>query len=1598
MTRRPLCCAVLFLLVAWISPALAETAHLITFGPAASPTKGDDDFREEVVIRVPRDTSGPLTLRIFDPDVGGRVDEPTGVWSTRTRFSLYGSLGAGAKPLASAEFGTDETRDGTWVSLASFAADQGQSEGQDRVFRLVVEGLEGDDGNGYAIAVTADPNASENAPGVRLLDVRPTFTVPPGPDRFAEARFHLRGDTTAVQVRSFDLDRALTQFELPCAQPVRLRDTGDGHWGREDIPVAADRRGAVAAVTARGGRTLDNNLVLELPDQAGVPIPVELPIRLLPVGVPPTPRTTYAYLPDCRSVRFDGAPSTAQGHAIIAYDWTFGDGRSGSGKEVTHVYAQPGTYSVQLRVQDNSGRVLDAACRTDVVKVDQPPESVPGPKRVVAPGERVAFDGSASRDADGRLTDYRWDFGDGEQGRGPKASHAYTKPGRYQAALTVTDDGPGPCTDTRATTEVWVNAPPVADAGQEQRAAVGETVTLDASASADPDGKLVRLHWDFGDGAVGEGVRVQHAYSAPGDYRVALTVDDDAGVGNSRASGRTRVRVNAPPVPVARGPDRGAVGQPLTFDGGGSTDPDGQLVEYHWAFGDGQEAVGARLEHAYSAPGRYEVSLRVRDDSGTGSDLAETGIQVVVNDPPLADAGQDRWVTASEVQFDGGASRDPDGRIVAWRWEFGDGTRGDGRTANHVYPAPGVYPVTLTVSDDSGTASATAQARVQVRINARPIADAGPDRLVAPGQEIRFDGSASADPDGKVVDYRWDFGDGGSATGVAVTHAYARPGRYQVRLQVRDDSGHPEAVGYADAIVRVDAQPSAVAGPDRLVAPGDELTLDGSVSSDPDGDRLTYRWDFSDGQESRDAAVVRRSFAESGVYTATLEVDDGTGAANARARDQTGIRVNYAPVAVAGKPVDTCDERVSFDGSGSQDADGDRLAMSWQFGDGSQPGQGARVSHRFARPGRYPVLLQVDDGTGVVNARGQSSTQVWVRQPPLAVAEAPAVACAGDLILFNGTRSRDPDGGRLLYAWDFGDGTSAEDASPTKIYAKGGVHQVRLRVRNDSGLACDTAEDRLALKLIDAPVAKAGPDRTVCANAPVSFDGTGSTDFDGVVNSYGWDFGDGGSGGGPTPTHVFARPGEFPVTLTITGDQVGNCNNRNSDTLRVTVVAAPGVQLEAPSQAAPGETLVFRASPLPDGDGQTPVYVYRWDFGDGSQAEGDSVEHAFREPGSYRVVLVADDGQGADCSQTRIESPLVVNAAPRVVAGEDVRVALGEPVVFDGSASADPDGAISGFEWTFGDGERATGVRVAHSYREPGRYEASLRVRDDSHQSNGESVATRVVEVHAPPAPDVRTSPAVGCAGREVRFDGSASAAHGATISRWHWAFGDGATSDQPTPTHTFADAGRYAVTLTVEDDSGLGNAAATLTRHFQVDRPPVVIVDPLAVGCPGTAMTFSAARSFDPDGRIGRFLWSFGDGAEAEGPTVEHLYRAPGRYRLTLAVTDDSGSACATTETSLEVRVDAMPLARIQLPEGPFHAGGANDEIRFDASGSEDADGDPLIYDWDFGDGSRGRGVTLIHGYARPGRYRVRLEASDDSGSACSVGRAERWVEVLAR
>ena len=315
------------------------------------------------------------------------------------------------------------------------------------------------------------------------------------------------------------------------------------------------------------------------------------------------------------------------------------------------------------------------------------------------------------------------------------------------------------------------------------------TASLDASTSTDSDGTIAAYAWDFGDGSTGTGKVTSHRFAVGGTYSVTLTVTDDRG-GSSSVTRSVVVPANEAPTASFTSGSNALV---ASVDGSGSTDADGTVASYTWDFGDGSTGTGATATHTYAADGTYEVKLTVTDAEGGAGSVTKS---VVVRTNQAPTAAFTSTVTGLTAKVDGSGSTDADGTVASYAWDFGDGSSSSGTTATHAYAAAGTYQVKLTVTDNAGAADSATKA-VVVAANQAPTA-----AFTTTVSELTasFDGTGSADADGTVASYAWDFGDGSTGTGGTATHAYATSGTYQVKLTVTDNQGSTGTVSRATIV------------------------------------------------------------------------------------------------------------------------------------------------------------------------------------------------------------------------------------------------------------------------------------------------------------------------------------------------------------------------------------------------------------------------------------------------------------------------------------------------------------------------------------------------------------------------------------------------------------------------------------------------------------------------------------------------------------------------------------------------------------------------------------------------------------------------------
>ncbi|MBL3616339.1 MAG: putative Ig domain-containing protein [gamma proteobacterium endosymbiont of Lamellibrachia anaximandri] len=472
-------------------------------------------------------------------------------------------------------------------------------------------------------------------------------------------------------------------------------------------------------------------------------------------------------------------------------------------------------------------------------------------------------------------------------------------------------------------------------------------------------------------------------------------------------------------VPVAdAGSDQSAfLWSTVTLNGSGSSDVDGDLLTFTWSLLSAPGGSAAALsdpnavmpDFVLDAVGIYELELVVND--GTDDSVPDRVLITTSNSPPVADAGLDQSIlTGTTVSLDGSGSSDVDGDLLTFTWSLPGVPAGSVAALsdpNAVMPSfiadlPGSYLAELIVND--GFVDSAIDIVTVTTENSGPVADAGPDQTVAVGDLVTLQGNGSSDADGDALSYLWSLiavpttSSASLSDPAAVSPAFIPdvPGDYLGQLIVND--GVTDSAPDTVKISTINSAPVADAGPDQTSSVGGVVTLDGSGSSDVDGDVLTYSWAFTSKPAGSSASLsdpgaLSPAFVIDlpGTYVVGLVVNDGTLDSDS---DPVIIQTeNQAPVAVAVADADsvTLGTQVNLDGTASSDPDGDPLGYAWTL---TTPTESTAILSDATSPtpgftpdvaGNYLATLVVSDGTLASVAQVAVSASI-PNNPPTLVA------------------------------------------------------------------------------------------------------------------------------------------------------------------------------------------------------------------------------------------------------------------------------------------------------------------------------------------------------------------------------------------------------------------------------------------------------------------------------------------------------------------------------------------------------------------------------------------------------------------------------------
>lgn len=1082
--------------------------------------------------------------------------------------------------------------------------------------------------------------------------------------------------------------------------------------------------------------------------------------------------------------------------------------------------------------------------------------------------------------------------------------------------------------------------------------------------------------WKFGDGTTSTSSVPNKTYASSGTYTVTLVGTSNLGCKDSVSKS---VLVATSPTPafsfVLKCQGDSAIFTDETIYACGA----GSGLQFYWNFGDGSTSNIQHARHHYASSGTYNVKFRISMPGGFKDSITKV-VVFNIRSTPAFTATNECYPNANS--FTNGSSN-----YASLYWSFGDGTTSTttSSTFTKTYSSAGLYNVKLVSTSSFGCKDSVTKA---VELYSKPSANFSTANNCI-GAVTSFNNSSSG-----AVSYTWKFGDGSSSTSVNPTHTYASAGTYNITLIVNSINNCIDSITKSVTIY-----PNPTAGfTASNVCHGFSTTFTNTSTG-----ASSYLWNFGNGSTSTASNPVY-SYPNPGNYTVTLTATTSFGCTNSVSSGYTvysspvaafsgynvciGIGVTFtnsstgassnlwdfgdATTSTATNPTKTYTGAGSYNVKlvvtnvyGCKDSatnsvtiypkpsvaynannqclgtfinfDNQTTGASsslWNFGDGNSSASKS-PDYKYANSGTYNVKLVAMTIYGCKDSLTKT-IQVYPR-PSVSFTASPNPICRGGLMTFTNTST-----GGASYKWNFGNGKTSTLTSPTNIYTTEGNYNVKLVVISSNNCVDSTYK---TVTVWPRPKASFSVNDG-CTNDNLSF----ATNSVGAVN-HAWTFGDGNSSSASNPVKAYTTPGTYSVTLIVTS--VNGCFDTTKS--NVTVHPRASVSFTNPSNFCVGNSATFtNTSTLSAG-----TMTYQWKFGDGNTSSATNPTYTYSSSGNYIVNLSATTDKGCINSYT---SNVVVFGKPTANFNA-ANVCQGVTVTFNNTSAGG-----STYAWDFGDGGTSTSASPTHAYANAGTYNVKLTV---TNSNNCTDIITKQVTIYANPTANFTF--VERCKGLSTNFTNTSTGANDV-----YWQFGDGGSSNSLNPSYTYANAGQYNVTLSVETVNGCAASVSKLVNVFALPKAAFSINDDRQC-ISGNVFNYTDNSTIST-GTYTR-MWTLGDGSNSTASNPSKTYASAATYNVKLVVTSNNG---CKDSAAAPVMVYPKPTANFNINNAVQCFKGH--QFNF-TDASNISDGSMNRY-WNFGDGTSSAGINAVKNYDAVGTYTVNLIITSDFGCSDNISK----------
>ncbi len=1070
--------------------------------------------------------------------------------------------------------------------------------------------------------------------------------------------------------------------------------------------------------------------------------------------------------------------STGQGSLI--YQWNFGDGTGSNQFSPSHAYAYPGVYQVCLIVK---GGATNPSCFSTYCAQVQ----VVGESQCIADftysvsNKTVTFTNLSTN-----VSNYSWTFGNGATSSVRNPVYTYATGGYFNVCLNIYDNLTG-C-QSNICKQLYIADTNVVLCNAQFAFVVRHDSVDFINQSV---GQNLSYYWDFGNGKFSSAANPMQVYAATGYYNVCLTIFNAATSCNNQYCATVYVQKDSV-VPCKANFTYFVVGNTVYY----TSTSLGQITNTLWNFGDGTYSTQANPSHVYAAPNFYNVCLTVYNSVSGCMDQKCKMVMAIDTNTYVLNSNFSYFANSLNVTFTNQVTGTP----TNYLWNFGDGAYSSLANPVHAFPQTGFYNVCLTVYDAVHSLLSNYCSLVMVFDSSSLIPVNANFNYFVNNKTVVFSNTST----GNITNYFWDFGDGSYAFNASPTHTFTNSNYYNVCLTVYNN-GTGKLSKKCEVLLIIDTTGTACRSQFAYINTGTTVTF----SSQAQGNITNYFWDFGDGSYAYTANPTH-TYSNPDFYNVCLKVFDNVSGCMNTSCQYVVIIDSTAYMCNASFNSFTENRNAYF----TSTATGNITNYFWDFGDG-QYAYIANPNHTYQTPNYYYVKHSVYDNV---------SQCMDDQYQYIVIIDSTAFLCKSDFDYYVNNKvanfTSTAMGNITNYFWDFGDGSYAYIANPVHTYNYPGIYDVFLTVY-DNNSGCMNYKDKYVV-VVDSTAFLCNAKfsySTQNLNVVFTNKSTGSPDF------YFWNFGNGSYAYTANASCTYTEPGYYNVYFSIYNSANG-CMDDYSEVIVVTTPTATGLCNARFTYYPQGSSISFQ---------NAAVGAYAklfWDFDDGYNSNAPNPVHTFSNPGYYNVCLTVIDTT-TGCFDTRCQVVFVQGQSTVVKANFSYLPASDSlKVKFNDLSYGNP----TMWYWDFGDNTPASfDQHPVHYYAVNDYYRVCLTVQNNISQN----MKCDYIAVG-----DVSNSVTAYFTyfADSVTSTGHFKNMSLGNIASYLWNFGDGYTSQQKNPSHTYQDTGYYAVCLTVTGVSG------QVRSYCQDVRIGNALANPCLFSCvwPGDANNDLEANHYD--------------------------------------------------------------------------------------------------------------------------------------------------------